>query len=226
MNTKNFLGSPAGMKKLLPVAALVAALIASSGCGTTGYKRSDDAAVNCQAAAVAVQSESLKLATTTDALNDLVNQPATDAKPQFLRFSAALDRLVSSAKSATNHINRVTRKRAAYFEVWDKEIATIGNEDIRRASQTRKAEVSALFDSAISSHVAAQSKLTPLISYLQDIRRELSTDLTRQGLTAAQPSVTKANESAKEVQTALTQSALDWDKLSARTASFRVLEVK
>lgn len=82
------------------------------------------------------------------------------------------------------------------------------------------------FDSANRSYDEAQRKLDPLMGYLLDIRKALSTDLTRHGLAAAQPSVANANARAREVEAALTQSASELDTLGARTASFRVQDVK
>ena len=159
------------------------------------------------------------------ALNDLVNQPATDAKPQFLRFSKALDRLAASDKKAGKGANHLTRKRAEYFEVWDKEIAAIKDAEIRQSSEDRKAEVSKQFDTAIRAYDEARGSMRPLVDYLTDIRTALSADLTRQGLTAAQPSVANAKEKAAKAQSALTQSATELDTLSTRIASFRVHEV-
>ena len=118
------------------------------------------------------------------------------------------------------------QKRSAYLGIWDKEIAAIGDEQIRWVSQNRKAEVSNQFDSASSAYDEAQHQLNPLIDYLKDIRKSLSTDLTRQGLTAAQPSTSQASERARQAQSALAKSAAELDTLGARTASFRVQDVK
>jgi len=210
----------------LPASVLAVAVIGLAGCHTAGYQKSDVAAWNSEAAAAGVQAESRELEATLGALNELVNQPAADAKPQFLRFSAALDRLVVSTKRAERGVNRMWQKRAAYFQVWDKEIVALNDEEIRKRSQARKAEVSNQFDAASRQHDEAQKGLQSLIDYLQDIRKALSTDLTRQGLAAAQPSVTTANENGRKVQTALSQSATELDALGARTASFRVQEAK
>ena len=173
-----------------------------------------------------VQTESRELEATLASLNELVTQPAADAKPQFLKFSAALDRLNAAAAQAGGSVNRMWQKRSAYLETWDKEIATINDEEIRRVSQGRKTEVSNQFDSTARRYDDGQKQLQPLIRYLNDIRKALSTDLTREGLAAAQASVDRANEKAREVQNVLAQSAAELDTLSARTASFRVRDTK
>lgn len=210
----------------LPASVLAVAVVWLVGCHTAGYKKSDVAAWNSQVAALNVQAESQELEATIGALNDLVNQPAADAKPQFLKFDQTLNWLVASAKRTESEVNRIWGRRAAYFTVWEKEIPTIQDPAMRSLSEARKAEVSSQFDAANRRYDEARNALEPLITYLQDIRKALSTDLTRDGLVAIKPSVFNANERARQAQTALAQSAAELDALSARTASFRVQEIK
>ena len=205
---------------------LAVAIVWLTGCQTAGYKKSDAAAANAQVAAKCVQAESQELEATIGALNELVNQPATNAEPQFLKFDQALDRLLASASRAASEVNRISSKRAAYFAVWEQEIPTIQDPVTRRVSAAREADVRGEFDATIRGCHETQTNVQPLIVYLQDIRKALSTDLTRNGLFAIQSSVASANNRARIAQTALAQSAADLDTLSARTASFRVQEIK
>lgn len=223
MNINHPRPSQSPFRNLL-IAAVAVGLFA--GCQATGYKKSDLAAGNSQAAAREVQAEGRELDASIAALNDLVNQPATDAKPQFLQFSLALDRLVASSHHADKEVNRIWSKRAAYLALWEKEIPTIQDPSTRTLSETRKNEVSTQFDVANRSYTEAQNTLRPLTAYLQDIRKALSIDLTRNGLNAIKPSVTNANERAQRTQAVLAQAATELDTLSARTASFRVQEVR
>lgn len=208
------------------VSVLAVAAACLTGCHTAGYKKSDAAAWNAQVAARSVQAESHELAATIEALNDLVDQPATNAEPQYLKFSQELERLVASARRAENEVNQIASKRSAYFAVWEKEIPTIQDPETRRVSETRKTAVRNEFDATMRGYEQTRRNVQPLITYLWDIRKALSTDLTWNGLLAIKPSVVNANERARQVQSALAQSAEDLDTLSARTASFRVQEVK
>ena len=193
-----------------------------TGCKSAGYQKADAAALNGQAAVASVQSESTELQATIAALNNLVNQPAEDIKPQFLTFDQALTRLASSARRADGEVNRVWSRWDAYFAVWEKEIQTIQDPTMQSLSETRKTEVSNQFIAAKRRYAETGNNVQPLIAYLQDIRKTLSTDLTRDGLMAIKPSVATANEKAQQVETALIQSTAELDALSARTASYRV----
>jgi hypothetical protein len=118
------------------------------------------------------------------------------------------------------------RKRSAYFETWDMEIANIQDEEIRRRSQERRTEVSHLFDSASVKYDQVQNDLAPVIVYLRDIRKALSTDLTREGLAAVQPAANNAATQASTAQSALTQLATELDTLSHRTSTITTPETK
>jgi len=225
MNANNKNESARGLR-FLAAGGLLLMVAWLTGCRTAGYKKADAAALNSQVAAASVRTESQDLEVTIGALNDLVNQPALDAKPQFLRFDQALNRLVAADRRAESEVDRIWRRRAGYLAAWDKEIPTIQDPATRSLSETRKAEVSTQFDAASRRYDEARNNLQPLITFLQDIRKALSTDLTRDGLMAIKPSVSRANDRARQVQAALEQSATDLDTLSSRTASFRVQESK
>jgi len=107
-----------------------------AGCHTTGYKQSA-AAWNSQTASAEVQAESRELEATLASLNELVNQPAADARPQFVKFSVALDQLASSARRSGSGVRRMWQKRLAYFAIWDKEIAAIGDEQSCNGPESR-----------------------------------------------------------------------------------------
>ncbi len=216
----------AGYPPALLVCLGAVAALGLAGCQTAAYKKGDAAARAAQAASAQIQAVSTNLEATTGALNDLVNQPAEDAKPQFRRFSDALDRLLASAKRADADVARLGRENTAYMQAWDKEIASIQDQDIRNRSETRKAEVGAQVISADRQYNEAWNDRQPVLGYLQDIRKALSTDLTRSGLMAVQPWVVKVNENARTVQTALAQSGTEMDTLAARLSSARVQEAK
>ena len=75
-------------------------VLVAAGCQSNGYKKGDDAAVSLRAAAQEVQAESQAIDATLEALNDLIQKPAPDLKPQFKYYSPAVDRLERSARRA------------------------------------------------------------------------------------------------------------------------------
>lgn len=214
------------LPSVLPAVMLVSVLVWIAGCQTTGYKKADAAAWHSEVAAKQVQVVSSTLDATTGSLNALVNRPEPDAEPQFLKFSETLAQLKDSARSAGKEVDRLWSDGTRYFEVWDKEIATIQDAGTRSVSENRKLQVSNQFDDTIRRYETAEENLQLLIAYLEDLRKALSTDLTSGGLAAMNQSVTEADTRARKVQQGLTQSANDFESLSARIASYRVQETR
>jgi len=198
--------------------ALTVALLA--GCRSTGYIKSDAAASHLQATAGEVRTESSDLDASMTALNDLVKRPSADLRLQFQRFSLALDQLTAAARRTSDRAASLHRKSAAYFETWDRELAAMKDDQIRKASAARRTEVSGQYETTIRRYQQAQEALMPLIAYLHDIRSALSTDLTIAGLQAANLSADNASEKSARVKTELEQSAGDLDALGVKMSSY------
>jgi hypothetical protein len=195
-----------------------------TGCHSPAYVKGDTAAWTLQMAAADVRANSRNLETTMTALNDLVNRPASDLRLQFHQFSTVLDQLTASSKRTSDTSSRLERKQKAYFEAWDRELAAINDEEIRKTSEARKAEVSKQFEATNRKQQEAQDALVPLVGYLDDIRRGFTADLTTAGLQAAKPATAEANNKKAIVQANLAQAASDLEALGGRMSSYLVTE--
>jgi hypothetical protein len=179
------------------------ATLCLAGCASTPYHKGDAAAVSLQNAASEVQGQSRALEVTMGSLDDLINKPEPDLKPQFKRFSKSLDNLAGYARRNERSQARVRSKSGDYFEAWDKQLATMNYENIRNQSQERKTEVINTFNSVNKRYHESQDAMGPLLAYLFDVRKVLDTDLTAGGIEAVKPIVSKARENADRVQLAL-----------------------
>jgi len=188
---------------------LLVALLCGAGCQSTGYRKSDVAGKSLREAAGEVHAESRAIEVTLQALNDLVNKPAADLRPQFQRYSTALNRLVSAAERTEKTRKEIELKNAAYFAAWDQQAASIHYGIIREQSENRKAEVTNRFYSLNSRYEEAQSVVRPLINYFNDIRTALSVDLTSGGLESVKSIVSNADQNSRKVQMALAHLAED-----------------
>jgi uncharacterized phage infection (PIP) family protein YhgE len=191
--------------------ALILALLGLGlvGCRSTGYEKSDAAARSLQSAAAEVQTQNRTLEMTLTALNELVNKPSGDLKPQFRSFSSSLDRLIDAADRTSATGKRIQGKTADYFEAWDKQLADMNYEYVRKSSESRRSEVSTRFEAINRRYQESEEVVRPLIAYLVDIRKALSADLTPGGLAAVKNIVSNAQENATKVQTVLTKLATD-----------------
>src|SRR5262249_50655745 len=150
---------------------LALTLLWLAGCASTGYNKGDAAARSLSTAAVEAQAENAALQQTMAALNDLVNKPAGDLKPQFEKFSKALDQLIASEKRNEQDALNVGIKGATYFQAWDEELAGMSYEAVRNQGRARKAEVVKNFDDVNHHYHEALAGMQPLVDYLKDIRK-------------------------------------------------------
>ena len=189
------------------------------GCRTSTYKRGEMAARSLQNAATEVQIQSQQLSLTMSSLEDLVNKPGADLRPQFKLFSENLDRLEASARRNDKAAEAALKKNALYLASWDLQITNMNYEVVRSRSEARRTEVGERFKSVHNHYREARTAMQPLLTYLKDIRRALGSDLTRGGLQSVKPIVANARENAQRVQTSLTKLTSELADSGARLSS-------
>jgi len=190
--------------------ALIAAVLGAVGCASSGHDKSESTAISLQASAdKIVKGQGIRDQMLT-ALNDLVNNPQADLRPQFKKFTSAFSDFESIVKDVQGKVASMQGKGAAYFEKWDADLAKIQNEDIRSRSLARKSEVSDRFAKIKASYAKVGETFKPFMSNLTDIKTALSTDLTRGGLDAIKPVVEKANKDAVPLREAVNELVADF----------------
>ena len=110
-------------------------------------------------------------------------------------------------------------RKTQFFDQWDRDLATIHNENIRARSVQRKTEVMARFNKVEASYGQVQTAFGPFMSDLRDIRTALTTDLTPAGVAAIQEPAKKANQDAQPVRQALTQLAAEFRELGVKLSA-------
>ena len=206
-------------KPLAGIIALALSALWLAGCGTMRHSQADPLAASLDAAATQVQAESQDLDATIGALDNLVNNPATDLKQQFQFFSTALDHLTDSADRVERTEKRLQEKGADYFKEWDKELAAINFDSVRSRSSARRTEVSQDFATVGDRYQKDQVVVQPMIAYLHDIRKALEADLTIGGLQSVKDIVAHADENTRKVQAALGKLAVDLSSSGAQMSS-------
>jgi len=194
--------------KLFLTVAVAATLAA--GCATSGYEKGNKTAGNVQKAADQIGALTANVDSTLTALNDLVNNPKPDLRPQFKTFDSSLKSLESDAKSLEKARMSMGSEGKEFFAKWDEQIAQINNEDIKARSQSRKAEVFEKLQTIKRSYAEAEVAFKPFMSELRDVQKFLSVDLTKGGLSAINSSVTKATQSSVALKQALGKLAADF----------------
>jgi hypothetical protein len=172
-------------------------------CSTMVYQQGDRAAGSTQAAAVQLQQQKQSVEVMMARLNELVNKPAADLKPQFESFRLALGKLAVASQRGPGTGMQMVRSTAAYISAWNRELTVITNTRIRSLSTARKAEVTDQLN-AVSRHYAdAQKLLRALVYHVEDFHKALGADLTQGGTQAVTALMSELAAEASWVQAAL-----------------------
>ncbi len=173
------------------------------GCASNGYDKAASTANSLTKSADMIAKSNSLVDQSLAALNDLVSNPSPDLRKQYRIFNSSVDSLSSISKDVGAKAEEMKARGAVYFENWDKETATIRNEDIRTRSEARKSEVSSHFARIGQQYEETKTAFLPFISDLRDVQKFLSTDLTAGGLSAIREVTTKANADALPLRESL-----------------------
>ena len=175
------------------------------GCASSGYDKGNKTAQNIQTAANRIAVLPAQVNKTMASLNDLVNKPQADLRPQFKQFTSHLAEVESAAKEIAAARRTMGEKSKEFFADWDKQLAQINNEDIKARSEERKKDVAAKMDAIKRSYTETEVAFRPFLTGLQDVRKYLSVDLTSGGIAAIKNTVTKADQDAAKLGASITQ---------------------
>lgn len=164
------------------------------GCASSDHYKGEAVVEGLQQAADRIAKAQTTRIATMAALNDLMDNPQPDLRPQFKKFISLLEDWQSEIQDVESKSTGMQSKGAEYFEKWDKELAKLQNEDIRNRSLARKEALTRQFEKIAMAYQAVAKTRGPLMSDLSDIRIALSADLTRAGLEAVKPVAKKANK--------------------------------
>jgi hypothetical protein len=206
------------LARVFQISVCTLAALAMCGCAST-YRQGDAASDSLGKAATEIRAESQAIDVTLASLDNLVNNPGPDLRPQYARYGHSLDRLVAASKRAEKSAEEAKQKSADFFDSWDKKTADIKYEAVRDQSVSRKTQVSDEFNTVNSRYRENQAVIEPLISYLQDIRTALSTDLTVGGIQSVKTLADNAAQNAQKVQTALARLSDELYDSGARMSS-------
>lgn len=173
--------------------ALAAALLA--GCASSGYERSQDTADTMQAAVTSANGFATARQGAFDAMNLLTAEPLDGLPAKFEAFSKAVDGVLSAEGAFRSAIAGMKSAAASRFQAWEAEDATFTNPGIQARSQQRRTEAQGVVNKAGADADTMLEHAGGFVSYLSDLRKLLSNDLTPAGIKANADLVQNARSS-------------------------------
>jgi len=198
---------------------LASGLVWMAGCASTGYESGEKAAKNIQAAANQIAALPGHIDATLASLQDLVDKPQPDLRPQYKKFVKNLEKVESTAKGVAAARQGMADKGKAFMDNWDAQLAQIKNEDIKSRSESRKSEVEQKMMAIKSSYAEAEMAFKPFMSDLKDVQKYLGTDLTTGGVAAIKDTVVKVNQESDPLKVSIGKLADDFKSLGVSMSS-------
>ena len=195
----------------LTIAASLA--LAFAGCASSGYQKGTKTAENIQDAANRIAALPGRIDQTLAALNDLVEKPQADLRPQFKTFSSQLTDMESEAQDIADARRNMAENGKEFFAKWDESLAKIQNEDIKARSQSRKAEVTQKLQDIKMRYTEAEVSFKPFLASLKDVQTSLSVDLTPGGVSAMKGTAAKATQNAGPLKDSISKLAAEFKAL-------------
>ncbi|MGO8836904.1 MAG: DUF2959 family protein [Limisphaerales bacterium] len=197
----------------LQLIACATAAVLLSGCASKGYDKSAATGTALQTTAAQIYQGNAQLTLVMASLNNLVERPQADLRPQFDKFTADLNQLQSLASDVNDKATDMQAKGQDYFKDWNEQLALIKNEDVRTRSAKRAKEVETKFIALNGSYQEAKTAFKPFMADLQDIKTALGNDLTPAGIDAIKKTVAKANKEAKPLKKTIKKLGDDFKSL-------------
>jgi uncharacterized phage infection (PIP) family protein YhgE len=198
---------------------VAALLIPLAGCVSGNYQKGANTAAGLSTSGDKIVAGKGKIEATLAALNDLVDNPQGDLVAKFKQLNAGVSQLQSAANEVGATVRNMSKAGDEYFKGWDEQLAQIRNEDLKKSSVERRANVQKEFTDAKRGYMEFETALKPFMSDLRDVQTMLGTDLTAGGVSVIKSAAVKANKDAEPLKNSLDHLATQFRELSAAMAS-------
>jgi len=139
---------------------------------------------------------------TLTSMNDLA-KPEGDLVAKYKTFSANVDKLDKGAQKAKSAAESAASKREQYLKEWQASQGQIQNEQLKSASEARRAELMPKIEAIKTSLGSARDTYTPFMQDLKDLKVFLGTQLNPGGVAAAAALFEKCNSAGEKVKSDL-----------------------
>jgi len=204
------------------LAALLALALAPS--STVLAADSGEQAQETKARLDAARGESAKIRNqvgiTLEELNRL-QKASVELRPQLGKFGAELAKMEEQARVARDRVLAMGNKGKAYFQAWEDQINSIANAEIRDQAQKRYNKRVQSYNKIIKAMTAARDELIPFMSDLNDTKKLLDSELSRESVKSAKNTIKSANRHGEDVVKSLQEVESELDRVSAELAKYK-----
>lgn len=144
-----------------------------------------------------------------------------ELRPQLDKYSKELVNMEDQAKVARDRVIGMENKGMAYFQAWEDGIKSISNENIREQAQKRYNKRVKSYNKIVKAMTEARDQLKPFMSDLNDVKKLLDSELSRESVKSASNLMKQANWHGEDVVESLKDVETELDRVSAELAKYK-----
>ena len=156
---------------------------------------------------------------TLEELNRM-RKDSVELRPQFQLYARELVKMEEQAQVARNRVLQMSEKGQAYFASWEETIKSITNRDIRDQAQKRYNKRVKSYNKIVKAMTDARDELVPFMSDLNDVKKLLDSELSRESVKSASNLIKQANWHGEDVVDSLKDVETELDRVSAELAKY------
>lgn len=192
------------------------ALGAVPACQSSGVENSQATQATMAEFKTQMQTFQSQLDATLESLDGILKQAKVDPKAEYAKYTTNLEQLNASADKAKATAEQIKSRGNTYFTEWEKSAAGISNEDIKKISDERRAELQKTYKELQDKMAALAADGKPLRVQLNDLQKYYSQDLTEKGIDATKNTVASAKASATKLVKGLKDVLGDLEKVATQ----------
>jgi hypothetical protein len=155
---------------------------------------------------------------TLASLSDLVDPAQADLSAASKRFGDQVERMKTHGQKVKVESDAMHQARDAYFAKWDARIAAVDNPTLKSEAEAKRARLRTEQEKILADSAAAKDAYQPFLADLEDTRKFLTGDTSKDTVSVLTPMVKKAQDNGRLVKERLDAVIDDLDAVEGRAA--------
>ena len=151
-------------------------------------------------------------------LRQLTDPATTDLNGPFAKYSDSLAALEQHAEKMRRESDRMRQSRSAYFAGWEEKVSEIDNPTIRASAEARRSRLRDAQERLTTKSGDVRDAYGPLMRDMQDVRKFLAGDLSKQSIGMVADAAKKTQESGAMLNQKIDALVAELDAIDAGTA--------
>jgi septal ring factor EnvC (AmiA/AmiB activator) len=134
----------------------------------------------------------VRIQNTLNQLQSLQKEGA-DLRAEFEKYGIEVAKMEELSGQTAQRADEMMKKRAAFFDAWERQVNAIQDEEIQTLARKRQARREKSYLRMVTSMAEAKKAFVPFLTTLKDIKKLLGDELTRDSVTSAKKILREVN---------------------------------